>query len=91
MSESGRATSWFGREPGATPAGWHLARRVVTAVWLGGIGVQLIIWALMSLIGWRFVNPYWLWTAAVGGVVVGALWWITGHRTRGAAAKGRRS
>lgn len=50
------------------------ARRVVTAAWLGICGLQVLIWVMMCLIGWHLADPFWLWTAAVGGVIVGGVW-----------------
>jgi hypothetical protein len=49
-------------------------RRVATGIWLGVCGLQFVIWLLICLIGWHLANPFWLWTAAVGGVIVGGLW-----------------
>lgn len=53
-----------------------VTRRVVTMAWLGIGSVQFVIWMMICLIGWHVVNPFWLWTAAVGGLIVGGLWAI---------------
>ena len=53
-------------------------RAVVTGVWLAVSLVQFVVWTLVCLIGWHLVNPWWIWTVLVGGVVVGGLWWVTG-------------
>ena len=54
--------------------GWQGARRIATAIWLAGVALQFVIWVLMCLIGRHLADPFWLWTAAVGGVVVGGMW-----------------
>ncbi|ALG12102.1 hypothetical protein [Kibdelosporangium phytohabitans] len=51
-------------------------RRVITTAWLAVVGIQLAIWLAMCLIGWHLPYPFWLWTAAVGGVIVGVIWAI---------------
>ncbi|TDV45618.1 hypothetical protein [Actinophytocola oryzae] len=48
------------------------AKRVVTALWLSVLLVEFTVWLLVGIIG-GFDGPWWLWTAAVGGVVVGCL------------------
>lgn len=47
-------------------------RRVVTALWISILFIQIVIWLLIGIIG-GFDGPWWLWTAAGGGLVVGAL------------------
>ncbi len=68
--------------------------RVATAVWLAVSLVEFVVWMLICTIGLRLVDPWWLWTMMVGGLVVGALWWITesAYRTVDpAAANSRRT
>jgi hypothetical protein len=66
--------------PRAAPSNSVAALRVVTWIWLLVNLLQVVIWAAASVIGQHFVNPWWLWTLAVGGVVVGGLWWFAGSR-----------
>lgn len=49
-----------------------LAKRIVTAVWLGVLLIEFGVWLLIGIIG-GFDGPWWLWTAAAGGIVVGGL------------------
>jgi hypothetical protein len=63
--------------------GWRRARRVAAAVWLSVTGVQVVIWLLISIIGQRVAIPFWLWSAIAGGVIVGALFWISKPRVAG--------
>ena len=51
--------------------------KAVTGVWAAVSLIQLTVWLLVCVIGWHFVNPWWLWTVLVGGAVVGALWFAT--------------
>jgi hypothetical protein len=57
-----------------TRSAWLAARRVVTVAWLGIGSLQFVIWMMICLVGWHFADPFWLWTAAVGGVLVGGMW-----------------
>jgi 4-hydroxybenzoate polyprenyltransferase len=77
MSESGTEPTNAGSK--------HTARRVVTYVWLAVCGVQIIIWLLMVLIGWRFLAPFWLYTVGIGGVVLGLWWYFDSSRQNGSA------
>jgi hypothetical protein len=52
--------------------------RMVTGLWLALTAIQFTVWMLACVIGGHLVNPWWLWTAAAGGVVVAGL------RVRGA-------
>jgi hypothetical protein len=52
--------------------------RAITGVWLALTAIQFTVWMLACVIGGHLVNPWWLWTAAVGGLVV------VGLRVRGA-------
>jgi hypothetical protein len=47
-------------------------KRVVTVLWIAVLFVEIVVWLLIGIIG-GFDGPWWLWTAAVGGVVVGGL------------------
>jgi hypothetical protein len=46
---------------------------VVAAAWLTVSSIQVAIWVLICVIGWRFAYPFWLWTAAGGAVVIAAM------------------
>lgn len=48
-----------------------LATRVLTAVWLAVLLVELGVWLAICVIGGDLVSPWWLWTVLVGGVIVG--------------------
>jgi membrane protein YdbS with pleckstrin-like domain len=47
-------------------------RRVVTVLWISVLFIQIVIWLVVGLIG-GFDVPWWLSTAAAGGIVVGGL------------------
>lgn len=51
----------------------ELMRRGAVTVWLGLCLVQFVVWGLICVIGGRLVEPWFLWTVGVGGVLVGAL------------------
>ncbi|HEY0453969.1 hypothetical protein [Actinophytocola sp.] len=55
-------------------------RRVVTGVWVAVNVVQFTVWLVACLVSWHLVNPWWLWSVGVGGVIVGALWWATSRK-----------
>lgn len=58
-----------------------MAKRIVTAVWLGVLLIEFGVWLLISVIG-GLVFPWWLWTVAVGGLAVGGLHLAGRGRTR---------
>ncbi len=58
-----------------------MATRIVTAVWLAVLLIEFGVWLMICLIG-GFVAPWWLWTVAVGGLVVGGLHLAGRGRTR---------
>ena len=47
-------------------------KRVVTVLWISVLFVEIVVWLLIGIIG-GFDGPWWLWTAAAGGVVVASL------------------
>jgi hypothetical protein len=53
---------------------------VVTGVWVAVNVVQFTVWLVACLVSWHLVNPWWLWSVGVGGVIVGALWWATSRK-----------
>jgi hypothetical protein len=65
--------------------------RVITFVWLAVSGLQIAIWVLMVLIGWRFLSPFWLYTVGIGGVVLGALWITESRRQTPGSSQHERS
>jgi hypothetical protein len=67
---------------GAAPSILVNALRGVSALWIGGTVVQFAIWVLVSLIGFQWTEPWWLWTLVGGPFAVGPLWYLneTYHR-----------
>lgn len=63
-------------EDGLLP-GPLIARNVITAVVLGVIALQVVIWIAVSAGTAQFVFPWWLWTLAGGLVVLSILWMLT--------------
>lgn len=55
-------------------------RLVALTVWLGATAVQMVVWVLVCALGQRLVSPWWLWTAAGGGLLVAVVWWLTQPR-----------
>jgi hypothetical protein len=53
-----------------------LTARIMTAVWLSILMVEFFVWLLISIIGGHVVSPWWLWTIAVGGTIVGGFWYF---------------
>ncbi|GAA4207078.1 DUF1707 domain-containing protein [Actinocatenispora rupis] len=49
--------------------------RVLAALCLVSTAVQVVVWASIGLVG-GWDTPWWLWSAAVGAVIVTALWWV---------------
>jgi hypothetical protein len=47
-----------------------LTARILTALWLSVLLVEFTIWLIISIVG-GLTSPWWLWTLAVGGVIVG--------------------
>jgi hypothetical protein len=45
--------------------------RVLTALWLGVVLVEFVIWLAIGVIGGDLQGPWWLWSVLVGGVVAG--------------------
>lgn len=66
--------------------GKHTALRVVTAVWASLGMIQLAIWVLILIIGGHVASLWMLGSVGIGGVIVGAMWWMvqTDRRDRGA-------
>lgn len=58
-----------------------LTARILTAVWLSILMVEVFVWLMISIIGGHIVPPWWLWTVAVGGAVVGGFWYFA-HNDR---------
>ncbi|MGI5225027.1 hypothetical protein [Actinoallomurus sp. CA-142502] len=71
---------------GAAPSGLVNALRGASAVWLGGTAVQIVVWALITVIGLHLTEPWWLWTLIPGLFVVGPLWWLNETHYRAAPA-----
>lgn len=55
----------------------EMVRRGAVKVWLGLCLVQFVVWGLICVIGGHLVEPWFLWTVGVGGVLVGALHLVT--------------
>ncbi|HEY0453968.1 hypothetical protein [Actinophytocola sp.] len=58
---------------GAAPAGLLAVPRVAAALWVALNVVQLIVWAMVSLISWSLDSPWWLWSVLGGAVVVAGI------------------
>jgi hypothetical protein len=43
---------------------------MITMLWLLVSTVQFTVWTLVCVIGWHLASPWWLWTVAVGGIIV---------------------
>jgi hypothetical protein len=50
-----------------------MTARVLTALWLGVVLVEVVIWLAICVIGGNLESPWWLWSVLVGGVVVGGV------------------
>lgn len=74
---------------GAAPSGLVNALRGASALWLGGTALQFVVWALVSLIGFHWTEPWWLWTLVTGPFVVGPLWWLNETYYRPVASRAR--
>jgi hypothetical protein len=48
-----------------------LAGRILTAVWLAVLLVELAVWLMICVISGNLESPWWLWSVLVGGVIVG--------------------
>jgi hypothetical protein len=48
-----------------------LASRVLTAVWLAVVLVELAVWLVICVISGDLQSPWWLWSVLVGGIIVG--------------------
>jgi membrane protein YdbS with pleckstrin-like domain len=46
--------------------------RIVTVLWLAVLMIQVVVWLIIGVVG-GFDSPWWLWTVAGGGLVVGVL------------------
>jgi hypothetical protein len=53
-----------------------MTARILTAVWLGLLLVEIGVWLMIWLISGDLDAPWWLWTGAAGGVVVGGFWFF---------------
>lgn len=62
---------------GAAPSGLVAALRGVSALWFAAVPVQFVIWALVSVLGFHWTEPWWLWTLVSGPFLIGPLWWLT--------------
>lgn len=57
-------------------AGSGYWRRIIVGAWAAATAVQIVMWLVISLISGRFTEPWWLWTAASGGIVAIAVWFV---------------
>jgi hypothetical protein len=48
-----------------------LTKRILTAVWLAVVLVELAVWLVICVISGDLESPWWLWSVLVGGGVVG--------------------
>jgi hypothetical protein len=53
---------------------------VAAAVWLTVSSIQVAIWVLICLIGWRLAFPFWIWFTAGGAVVLAIMGAIVANR-----------
>jgi hypothetical protein len=68
--------------PPPKPDNARTAMKVLTAIWLSVSAVNLVIWVLVSVIGFDLAYPWFLWPFLPPGVVLGVLWWLGVGRTR---------
>jgi hypothetical protein len=52
--------------------GLTLTARIVTAIWLSTLLVEVTVWLIISIVG-GLVFPWWLWTVLVGGLITGGV------------------
>jgi hypothetical protein len=55
-------------------SGLHTAVRVVAALCLVATGIQLVVWAIIGLVG-GWDTPWWILSGLAGGLAVAGLWW----------------
>jgi hypothetical protein len=48
-----------------------LTGRVLTAVWLAVVLVEVAVWLVVCVVSGDLESPWWLWSVLVGGVIVG--------------------
>lgn len=48
-----------------------LTKRILTAVWLAVVLVELAVWLMICVISGNLESPWWLWSVLGGVVVVG--------------------
>lgn len=48
-----------------------LTGRILTAVWLAVVLVELAVWLMICVFSGNLESPWWLWSVLVGGVIVG--------------------
>jgi hypothetical protein len=53
-----------------------LATRVLTALWLGLLLIEIGVWLAIWLFSGDLEAPWWLWTVLAGGVIIGGLRWF---------------
>ena len=46
----------------------------MSALWFAAVPVQFVIWALVSVLGFHWTEPWWLWTLVSGPFLIGPLW-----------------
>jgi hypothetical protein len=57
-----------------------MTTRILAALWLGLLLVELGVWLMIWIISGDLESPWWLWTVFVGGVIVGGFHLATRKR-----------
>lgn len=52
-------------------------RRFIIWAWVTITCIQIMIWLIIGIASGRLPEPWWLWTAASGGVTAFLVWYIT--------------
>jgi hypothetical protein len=61
-----------GRPRGA-PGTLASVRRAFTLFLIAVNAIQIVVWLMICIIGWHIENPWWLWSAAGGALIIGGL------------------
>jgi uncharacterized protein with LGFP repeats len=51
-------------------------RRIIIKAWVAITSIQIVLWLVIGVFNKHFTEPWWLWTAASGGIVAVVVWYI---------------